>query len=349
MNEKLVSYECVAVSSRIRLARNFADYPFPDRLLKSPHAKEQASEIVRLIAAELNTLEEFDLYDIGTLTDERAAYLVERNLISRDLVRHSAISAALITPDESISVMINEEDHIRAQYFMKGYDLKKAYERITGIDDVISESIPFAFDKTFGYLTACPTNLGTGMRASVMLFLPAVSRRGLMKGIAPELNRLGLTVRGTSGEGSGAEGDLYQISNEVTLGLSEGEILSAVEKAVRIMVEFELKERDRMKVEEGITLRDRVMRAYGILTNCCTIDMQEFMKRAADIKLGVALGYFESENPPEETIAMLDDLIVAMRPANIMRLSGASLSEQEQSVYRAEYAKKTIRSAGLFA
>ncbi len=336
----LNTYECVAVSSRIRLARNFADYPFPDRLLKSPHAEEQASEIVRLIAAELNTLEDFDLYDIGTLTDETAAYLVERNLISRDLVRHSRISAALITPDESISVMINEEDHIRAQYFMKGYDLRKAYERITGIDDVISESIPFAFDETFGYLTACPTNLGTGMRASVMLFLPAVSRRGLMKSIVPELTRLGLTVRGASGEGSGAEGDLFQISNEVTLGRSEGEILSAVEKAVTIVVELELKERDRMRIEEGITLQDRIMRSYGILTNCLTIDMKEFISRAADVKLGIALGFFGTDEP-EKKLGCIDDLIVAMRPANINRVGGTR-TEAEQNIYRAEFIKKII-------
>ena len=343
-----ISYESVAVSSRIRLARNFRDYPFPDRLLKSPHAREQASEIVRTINEELNALEEFDLYDVGTLTKERAAYLVERNLISRDLVRHSAISAALITPDESISVMINEEDHIREQYFMRGYDLDKAYERITGIDDVISESIPFAFDREFGYLTACPTNLGTGMRASVMMFLPAVSRRGLMKRIVPELNRLGLTVRGTSGEGSGAEGDLFQVSNEVTLGFTETEILSAVDKAVKIIVQFELRERERMKAEEGISLRDKVMRSYGILANCCLLGMKEFMERVSDLKLGFVLGYLSSEKTPEEMLSELDDHIVAMRPANIDRLNSRPLSEDEKDAYRAEQTCKFLRRTEIF-
>ncbi len=338
-----ISYESVAVSSRIRLARNFRDYPFPNRLLRSPHAREQASEIVRTINEELNALEEFDLYDVGTLTEERAAYLVERNLISRDLVRNSAISAALITPDESISVMINEEDHIREQYFMRGYDLEKAYERITGIDDVISESIPFAFDRQFGYLTACPTNLGTGMRASVMMFLPAISRRGLMKRTVPELNRLGLTVRGASGEGSGSEGDLFQISNEVTLGVSETEILSAVEKAVRILVQFELRERERMKAEEGIGLKDRVLRSYGILSNCCLIGMKEFMELVADVKLGVMLGYLNAGKQPEEVMSDLDDHIIAMRPANINKLHSRTISEIEQNAYRAEQTGKFLR------
>ena len=338
-----ISYESVAVSSRIRLARNFQDCPFPDRLLLSPHGRERASEIVRTINAELNALEEFDLYDVGTLTEERAAYLVERNLISRDLVRHSDISAALITPDESISVMINEEDHIREQYFTRGYDLKKAYERITGIDDVISESIPFAFDREFGYLTACPTNLGTGLRASVMMFLPAISRRGLMKRVVPELNRLGLTVRGASGEGSGAEGDLFQISNEVTLGFSETEILSAVEKAVKLIVQFELRERENMKAEGGLSLRDRVLRAYGVLSNCCLLGIKEFMELTADFKLGILFGYLGTDRTEEEILGELDDHIVAMRPANIDHLNGHVLTETERSVYRAEQSNKVMR------
>ncbi len=339
-----ITYESVAVSSRIRLARNFNDYPFPGMLIRSPHAKEQASEMVRTVHEELNALEEFDFYDVGTLTEARAAYLVERNLISRDLVRHSAISAALIAPDESISVMINEEDHIREQYFMRGYDLKKAYERITGIDDVIAESIPFAFDKEFGYLTACPTNLGTGLRASVMMFLPAVSRRGLMRRLASELNRLGLTVRGASGEGSGAEGDLFQVSNEVTLGFTETEILAAVEEALRIVVQFELRERERMKKEGGISLRDKVTRSYGILTNCCVLGMGEFMELVADVKLGIALGLLDCGRG----LSALDDHIIAMRPANIDRLNGRTLTESERDAFRASETVAFLRKKGIF-
>ncbi len=343
------AYESVAVSSRIRLARNFKDYPFPALLKRDPHAVEQATEIVGLIAAELSTMDEFTLYDVGSLTDERAAYLVERYLISRDLVRNSAISAALIAPDESISVMINEEDHIREQYFMKGFDLQKAYERISGIDDVISESIPFAYDKTFGYLTACPTNLGTGMRASVMLFLPAVSRRGVLKDIVSLLTRQGLVVRGAYGEGSGADGELFQISNEVTLGRTEADILAEVENSVKIVVEIELRERDRMAAEEGIDLQDRVMRAYGVVTNCRKIDAREYMRRMADVKLGIALGFFRpaADGRNYKQMAAIDDLIVAMRPANINRLNGSPLSAEEQDVFRARYTVERMRELKL--
>ena len=341
------SFESVAVSTRIRLARNFKDYPFPGRLLRDKHAEEQAHEIVRLIAAELAEIEDFSLYEMRSISDERAAFLMERYLISRDLVRNRAISAALVSRDESISVMLNEEDHVREQYFTKGFELKKAYERIAGIDDVISESIPFAFDDTFGYLTACPTNLGTGLRASVMLFLPAISRRGLMRTVMPQLTRLGLTVRGAFGEGSGSEGDLFQVSNEVTLGVSEEDILYVVESSVGYVVELELLERARMKAEEGIALKDRIRRAYGALINCCILEEREFMRRVADLKLGIALGYFSAGGEGEERMRELDDLAMSMRPANINRLNGAPLDARAQDIYRAEYTGNVLRGMQL--
>lgn len=345
------SFESVAVSTRMRLARNFADYPFPGRLLKDAHAEEQAQEIVRLIAEALAQLDQFTLYEMNGLSAEKTALLLERNLISRDLVRNRRISAALISSDEIISVMLNEEDHVREQYFMHGFDLPRAYERITGLDDAISESIPFAFDEQLGYLTACPTNLGTGLRASVMLFLPALSRRGVMtRTVVPELLRLGLTARGAYGEGSGAEGDLFQISNEVTLGVSEEEILTIVGKAVDSIVQMELLERARMKAEGGLALRDKLCRAYGVLTNCRLLEEHEFLRRLADVRLGIALGYFSGEEDEEGDdgwMTELDDLAVAMRPANINRLNGALLDAQAQNAYRAEYVRTAIGAMRL--
>ncbi len=340
-------YESVAVSSRIRLARNFRDYPFPNRLLADAHAEEQASEIIRLIAAELRSMEDFTLYEMDSVSSETAAFLTERYLISRDLMKNRRISAALISGDESISVMINEEDHVREQYFMKGFDLKRAYERISGIDDIISDSIPFAYDETLGYLTACPTNLGTGLRASVMLFLPALSRRGLLRRMISTLTRLGLTVRGVYGEGSGAEGDLFQVSNQVTLGLSEEELLFGVEQAVGVLVKAELLERSRMKAEEGVVLKDRIFRSYGVLTHCALLDEKEFARRIADLKLGIALGYFGQGPYPDDRLDELDALAVHLRPSGIERLRGAPLSEEEENAYRAEYVSKTLAGMEL--
>ena len=250
------SHASVVASTRMRLARNFADYPFPNVLLQDAHAEEQADEIVSILTAELNRLDTFRLYEMRSVSEETAALLQERNLISRDLLANNRISAALVSEDEHISVMINEEDHLRVQYFMKGLDLNRAYERVSGFDDLISETIPFAYDSEFGYLTACPTNLGTGLRASVMLFLPALSRRGLIKKAVPQLSRRGLTIRGASGEGSGNEGDLFQISNEMTLGRSEEYILELVEEEVELLTEFEIRERMCMKLEGGLSLVD---------------------------------------------------------------------------------------------
>lgn len=342
------SFESVAVSTRIRLARNFREYPFPNLLIKSPHAEEISEEMVGILSAELCSIENFVLHHIKDLSDDEAAFLKERNLVSRDLILNRRISAALVSEDESISVMINEEDHVREQYFMKGFDLEKAYERLTGIDDVISECIPFAFDEDFGYLTACPTNLGTGLRASVMLFLPAVSRRGLMRRLSSELARGGLTVRGAFGEGSGTEGDLFQISNEMTLGHSEEIILRQVDQAVSTMVELEIRERERMKAEGGVALRDRARRALGVLLNCCRIGEQEFKLKIADVKLGLALGILGSVKGGEKSMAELDDLLIAMRPANINRLVGEALSEEDQDVYRAEHATDLIARMQLY-
>lgn len=333
-----ISYDSVVVTTRIRLARNFADYPFPNRLKNVV----QAREIVRLIAAELKHTDTFDQYDMNNIPPERAAFLKERNLISRDLIENRRISAAFISRDESISVMVNEEDHVREQYFLREYNLEKVYERISGIDDIISESIPFAYDKELGYLTACPTNLGTGLRASVMLFLPALSRKDLMREIMPSLYELGLTVRGSYGEGSGAEGELFQISNELTLGLSEEEILRSVKDAVEKIVEFELREREQMLLDDERGLRDKVLRSYGILTNCATMEEGEFMQRMADVKLGVATKILHGN------MSDLDNLVVAMRSANINRLNGAPLGEGDRNAYRAEYAGKALRSMKLF-
>ena len=356
MNSICESFESVAVSTRMRLARNFADFPFPGMLMRDAHAEEQAQEIERLVGASLAKVDDFTLYEMRNLTDERANLLVERNLISRDLLRHRPIASALVSRDQIISIMLNEEDHVREQYFMQGFDLAKAYERIMGLDDVISESIPFAYDDAFGYLTACPTNLGTGLRASVMLFLPALSRRGVLaRRLLPALTSKGLTGRGTMGGGSGAEGDLFQVSNERTLGISEEEILTFVEQAIVSVVEMELLERARMKAEGGIALKDRVSRAHGILTHCCVLEEHEFARRIADLKLGLALGYFQDDEPhedraedwTEEHMWELDELCVVMRPAGINRLNGTALSKQLQDVYRAEYVRKAVSGMRL--
>ncbi len=336
-----IKMENVAVSSRVRLARNIEGYPFPNRLDEA-----KASEIVMLVSEALAQIESFKRYDMRSFPEDLAERLMERNFISQALIRNRRISAAFISDDDEsplhslISVMVNEEDHIRAQCIVPGFDLKKPYERLVAVDDTMAETIPIAFDAELGYLTACPTNLGTGLRASVLLFLPALTRRGRMPHVQAVLRTKGLTVRGALGEGSGSEGELYQISNEVTLGLSESFIINAVESMVQNIVEMELVERRNMCRENGIHLYDSILRSYGILCNCLRIDEQEFHLRMADIKLGVALGILEG------SMAELDDLIVGLRPATIdVAIRGGGADARD--AYRAEYAGRVIRKMNL--
>ena len=230
--------QTIVTSTRIRLARNLSAYPFPDKL-----DKKLASEIVYLVGEELGKIDEFEKCDMGRFDKTQATLLQEQHLISPALIRRKGLASAFISSDKSISIMVNEEDHLRQQYIYKGFDLYKAYERISGIDDALGSSLDFAYDEKLGYLTACPSNLGTGMRASVMMFLPALTESGKIGALVNEAQKLGLTVRGLYGEGSDAEGYMYQISNEVTLGICEEEILSKVDKVVLEVVNLEARAR----------------------------------------------------------------------------------------------------------
>ena len=210
------------IMSRIRLARNVKGLPF--------RIKDQtlAREVVKRVNRALVRSDTFNLYFVSNLSDIKLEAMKERHLISENLIENADYGAALINQDESISVMVNEEDHIREQCFMRGLMLKEAYQRITKIDDDIAKNLNLAFDQNFGYLTACPTNVGTGMRASVMMFLPALTESGKISMLEDEVSKLGLTIRGVYGEGTRAEGYNYQISNEVTLGVSEEDIIGAL-------------------------------------------------------------------------------------------------------------------------
>ena len=323
------------VSTRIRLARNLEGYPFPSHLKD----EKQAKEIIRLISSGLNKLDDFMLYYMDGITESQANFLKENHLISPALIAKKKSGAALINEDESISVMINEEDHLREQCIVKGLHLKKAYDKISDIDNKIGNSIKFAYDEQLGYLTACPTNLGTGLRASVMLFLPALTLNGSMREVIRSISRQWLTVRGVYGEGSEAEGYMYQVSNEVTLGYSEGEIISRVEEIVRKICEIEAAERGKLKTGENkLIVKDKCMRAYGILTNCVVLSSSELFKLAADIKLGACLGYI-----PIADISAIDEIVARMQPYNITRSAGRELPASDRDAYRAEYTAEHLK------
>ncbi|MGN0806697.1 MAG: ATP--guanido phosphotransferase [Candidatus Coproplasma sp.] len=324
------------ISSRIRLARNINGYPFPAKLVSD----RQAKEIIRSVSSAINKVDEFALKYMDGISEDEALNLVENRLISPALLVNPSYSAVLINETGDISIMINEEDHLRQQCIRGGMSIREAYADLSAKDSLIARSLPFAYDEQLGYLTACPTNLGTGLRASVMLFLPALSLGGLMPKVVNSARRLGLTVRGAYGEGSVAEGYTYQLSNEVTLGVSEEDVLRFVEQVVSKVVALEASERERLKTgDEGLALKDKCLRAYGTLTNCALMSHGEFDKLCADLKLAVCLGYVRMND-----VSAIDELMIKMKPSNLNVLAGRKLSAKERDEYRATYASNRIKS-----
>jgi protein arginine kinase len=325
--------QTIVTSTRIRLARNLSAYPFPDKL-----DKKLASEIVYLVGEELGKIDEFEKCDMGRFDKTQATLLQEQHLISPALIRRKGLASAFISSDKSISIMVNEEDHLRQQYIYKGFDLYKAYERISGIDDDLGSSLDFAYDEKLGYLTACPSNLGTGMRASVMMFLPGLEHSGELKKLIPTLKAGGLTVRGVFGEGTEAEGYSYQVSNERTLGVSEGELLEQMVRTTMTLCDLEIRAREKMVKEDRIALRDSCLRAYGTLTNCAVLTLKELTEGMVKVRLGMALDFFKPRNVQD-----FNDFLANMRPASFRLENGLQkASEYDCDLMRAEIVHKVL-------
>lgn len=325
--------QTIVTSTRIRLARNLASYPFPDKM-----DKKLASEVIYLVGEELGKIDDFDKCDMGRFDKTQATLLQEQHLISPALIRRKGLATAFISSDKSISVMVNEEDHLREQYIYKGFDLYKAYERISGIDENLGASLEFAYDNRLGYLTACPSNLGTGMRASVMMFLPGLAKNGELKKFLPTLKAGGLTVRGIFGEGTVAEGYSYQVSNERTLGISEQEILDQMIRMTMTLSDLEIRAREQMLREEKIPLKDSCLRAFGALTNCAVLTLKELTEGMVKVRLGMALGFFKPRNVQD-----FNDFLADMRPASFRLENGLQkASEEECDLMRAEIVHKVL-------
>ena len=318
--------ETIVISTRIRLARNFASYPFPKRMDDA-----QAEDIVYLVGEGLKKIDDFTKYDVSKLDKLDALRLQEQYLISPALLK-SKRGAAFVSSDNSISIMVNEEDHLREQYICRGFDLYKAYERVSCIDDGLATTYDFAFHDKLGVLTACPSNLGTGMRASVMMFLPGLTENGGLKKLLPSMKAQGMTVRGAFGEGTNAEGYFYQISNERTLGLTESELLGQMTRATMTVCDLEIRAREEMVKRSGVLLLDRCLRAYGTLTHCALLTYKEFLEKMSDVRLGMALDFFEVRD-----YAGFEDFFTAMRPATFRLSNGLQgVSEKKCDEIRAE-------------
>lgn len=322
----------VVISSRIRLARNLADYPFPCRMTEAQRA--EVAEKVRL--AVKNLPEEFLFVSMDSLNELDTVAMVERHLISPDFADSCKGRALAVTKDESISIMINEEDHLRIQVIKPGLSLAEAYEIADRIDTALDRELHFAFDKKLGYLTQCPTNLGTGMRASVMMHLCALGESHAVSRIAGNLAKLGFVIRGTYGEGSGASSSLYQLSNQVTLGISEK---SAIENLMNIcnqLTESELNTRSRLM--ESMEFQDKISRSMGILLTARLITQAEAVKLLSNVRMGITEGIIDNV-----TVDTIDKLMISIQPASLMRAQGKKLTPSERDKARAELIRETLR------
>ncbi len=321
------------IMSRVRLARNLNGYPF--RLKDEADARG----VIKNVNRALVKTDTFDLFYMSNLTDMKLEAMKERHLISQNLIDNRKRGAVLVNQDESLSIMVNEEDLIREQCFMKGLSLQEAYKKLSSVDDELSINLDLAYNEKFGYLTACPTNLGTGLRASVMMFLPALTVGGKIGAMCKEAEKFGLTVRGVYGEGSEAEGYIYQISNEVTLGVTEYDIISEVENFV---IDICRAERDQMELVFGgrneLKTADKTRKAYGVLTNAVLLSYGEFLSLIAEVKLGAMLGMININE-----LDKIDELIISTRPANICEQYGRRLSSIDRDLFRAEIVGKKLQ------
>ncbi|MCI8728639.1 MAG: protein arginine kinase [Clostridia bacterium] len=325
----------VVVSSRIRLARNVNGMPFPKKLSNDERVY---SVLLKGIKDAIGDTFEYEYYEMRRMNEVDRMALLEKHLISPDLVRNIENGSVIISRDRTLSIMVNEEDHVRAQCMLEGMELRSAYEKISDIDDRLAENLDIAFDDKLGYLTSCPSNLGTGMRASVMMFLPALTMTNSMNSVINTAQKLGLTARGIYGEGSNADGYMYQISNEISLGISEEDILRRVETFALKVADNEMKIRDVILKEQGAGLIDKITRAYGILTNAYMMTSRECMGNISLVKLGVSYGIIKSTD-----MKTLNRLTESIGSAEIIKRSGRSLSALERDIERA----KTVRNAIL--
>lgn len=321
----------VVISSRVRIARNLRNIPFP--LMASPEQSLSAADQLLEVAesGRLSGLGKIEQIRLAELTELEKLVLVEKHLISPNLANESRNGALILSPNEDISVMINEEDHLRIQCLCPGFQVNEAWDSASKIDDIFEEQVDYAFDEKHGYLTSCPTNVGTGIRVSVMMHLPALVMTGQINRILSAVTQVGLAVRGIYGEGSEATGNLFQVSNQVTLGQSEQEIIDNLFQVAHQIIEHEKSARAKLLGESRLRVEDRVRRSYGILTQALIIDSKEAAQRLSDIRLGSHLGLL-----PEVEPLALNELLVSTQPGFLQLTFGEAMSAEDRDKSRAE-------------
>lgn len=325
-----VGKEPIAISSRVRLARNFKDFKFP-HIMKNEELNKMI-EYINMVTD--NDTKLLRLKDIDNITLNS---LIERHLVSKEFITNIDSRAVLLNEDCTLSVMINEEDHLRIQGFSSGNDIKGAYEKAKYAEEKIGKNFEYAKNDNFGYLTACPTNVGTGIRVSVMLHLPALTELGYMSKLLQDAGAFGIAIRGMYGENTAAQGNVYQISNQRTLGISDEEIISNVEKIVNNIILQEKKAR-KILSEDKLNLEDKVMRALGVLKYARIIDTREAEKNISIVRLGI-----EQNIITDIDINKLQKVSVNIYP-NMLKLElKQDMDEKKRDEERARYIREELK------
>ena len=328
----------IVMSSRIRLARNLADYPFIRRCTDIDRANIESTVRERLTNDP--NCQGLTFIPVNQLEEVDRQFLVERQLISRELAGGEGARSVAIDSQEQLSLMVNEEDHLRIQVMRSGLDLEKAWASINQFDDLIESHVTYAWHPLYGYLTGCPTNVGTGMRVSVMLHLPALVITEQIEKVFRSLQRISLVVRGLYGEGTQAMGDFYQISNQITLGKTEGELLGQVQDVVPVIIDYERKARDFLVAEKQNELFDKVSRAFGTLQTAQQISSEETMHLLSQVRMGINLGLIENLEIPQ-----INELFIRTQPAHLQKFFQSTLSTNQRNIHRANYLHTKLKDA----
>ncbi|BAU26153.1 protein arginine kinase [Aneurinibacillus soli] len=330
----------IAISSRVRLARNIQEYPFP--ILATDSQLEQITAAVRQVMEDEDCKRQgpFEFIRMDQLTGLQKRVLMEKHLISPNLMAESRGGAVLLSENEAFSIMVNEEDHLRIQCLFSGLQLQKAWEAADRMDDIFEKHVNFAFDERRGYLTSCPTNVGTGIRASVMMHLPGLVLTHQINRILSAIAQVGLVVRGLYGEGSDASGNLFQISNQITLGQSEEEIIENLTSVAHQIIEQERAARRYLMQNRRLLLEDQLCRSYGVLTNARIIESDEAAEKLSDVRLGIDLGIIR--NIP---LSVMNELTVMVQPGFLQQHVGQQLDSDSRDERRARLIRERLQSA----
>lgn len=333
--EGIPSDQDVAISTRVRVARNVREFDFP--LYMSMEESDRLTDNVLESVKESLSNSNYKFIRVRDLSPRERMMYIEEHLISPDLTQKIDKSSFLLRDDEKATIMINEEDHIRIQTLLPGLNLAKGWQLCSEIDDSLESQLNFAFHEDLGYLTACPTNVGTGLRASVMVHLPCVSMTGHINAMIESLRKVGLTVRGIYGEGTEAIGHLYQISNQTTIGEAEEAIIDKLDKIINQIVNRERNTRKYLMDKKGIEIEDKVFRSYGLLKNSRLMTSNEAMNHLSNVKLAYDMGFLK-----DPKLGNIVKLMVDIKPATIQKNLNKDISKEERDMIRAKIIREYL-------